>query len=292
MALARGRVRRTHAVVDAARLSLAPASTMDPTARFTTLVQGPEPAIPLDHVALLVAAHARPGARHRPLDRPPRRDRGALLGPFVRAGSSIISSRPRSSPATTTTTTTRATRSSTRSIDRRLGIPITLGIVAIETGRRIGVPIVGIGMPGHFLVRDAHVARAATPIRSTAGCSTATAAARCSPRRKVPPTFSRRAARAGRDAGDRGPAARQPEGHLSGAARPPQPRLGARSCASEVPGRAARRTARAGVGARGRRPVHRSGRGARPARRARQASGRRRASSRIRLAAPRGCGQG
>ena len=34
---------------------------MDPTARFTTLVQGPEPAIPLDQLVLFVAAHARPG---------------------------------------------------------------------------------------------------------------------------------------------------------------------------------------------------------------------------------------
>jgi regulator of sirC expression with transglutaminase-like and TPR domain len=38
---------------------------------------------------------------------------------------------------------------------RRLGIPITLSVVAIEVGRRSGAPLVGIGMPGHFLVRDA-----------------------------------------------------------------------------------------------------------------------------------------
>lgn len=36
---------------------------------------------------------------------------------------------------------------------RRLGIPITLSLVYIETGRRLGVPLVGVGMPGHFLVR-------------------------------------------------------------------------------------------------------------------------------------------
>lgn len=34
-----------------------------------------------------------------------------------------------------------------------LGIPITLGICAMEVGRRLEVPIVGIGLPGHFLVR-------------------------------------------------------------------------------------------------------------------------------------------
>lgn len=39
--------------------------------------------------------------------------------------------------------------------DRRLGIPITLGVVAMEIGSRVGVPITGIGMPGHFLCATA-----------------------------------------------------------------------------------------------------------------------------------------
>ena len=38
-------------------------------------------------------------------------------------------------------------------IERRLGIPITLSLLCIEVGRRAEVPVVGIGMPGHFLVR-------------------------------------------------------------------------------------------------------------------------------------------
>jgi regulator of sirC expression with transglutaminase-like and TPR domain len=37
---------------------------------------------------------------------------------------------------------------------RRRGLPITLAVVMIEVGRRIGVPLDGVGMPGHFLVRD------------------------------------------------------------------------------------------------------------------------------------------
>ncbi len=37
---------------------------------------------------------------------------------------------------------------------RRTGMPITLAVVTMETGRRLGVDLVGIGMPGHFLVRD------------------------------------------------------------------------------------------------------------------------------------------
>ena len=36
---------------------------------------------------------------------------------------------------------------------RRVGIPITLSLVYIEVGKRLGVPIVGVGMPGHFLIR-------------------------------------------------------------------------------------------------------------------------------------------
>ncbi len=38
-------------------------------------------------------------------------------------------------------------------IDRRLGIPITLSVVCLEVGRRAGVSLEGISMPGHFLVR-------------------------------------------------------------------------------------------------------------------------------------------
>lgn len=38
-------------------------------------------------------------------------------------------------------------------LSRRRGIPITLAIVTIEVGRRIGVPMHGISFPGHFLAR-------------------------------------------------------------------------------------------------------------------------------------------
>lgn len=35
---------------------------------------------------------------------------------------------------------------------RRKGIPITLALVYLTIGRRVGVPLVGIGMPMHFLI--------------------------------------------------------------------------------------------------------------------------------------------
>ena len=38
---------------------------------------------------------------------------------------------------------------------RRTGIPISLSAVAVELGRRRGVGLVGVGMPGHFLLRSA-----------------------------------------------------------------------------------------------------------------------------------------
>lgn len=38
-------------------------------------------------------------------------------------------------------------------IDRRIGIPITLSLVYLEVAKRINFPMVGIGMPGHFLIR-------------------------------------------------------------------------------------------------------------------------------------------
>lgn len=38
-------------------------------------------------------------------------------------------------------------------LDRRLGIPITLSLVYLEVARRVGFPLAGTGMPGHFLLK-------------------------------------------------------------------------------------------------------------------------------------------
>ncbi len=37
-------------------------------------------------------------------------------------------------------------------LDRLVGIPISLGLVYTEVGRRAGLPLAGVGFPGHFLV--------------------------------------------------------------------------------------------------------------------------------------------
>jgi regulator of sirC expression with transglutaminase-like and TPR domain len=36
-------------------------------------------------------------------------------------------------------------------LDRRVGIPISLSLVLIEVGRRLDLPMEGIGLPGHFI---------------------------------------------------------------------------------------------------------------------------------------------
>jgi regulator of sirC expression with transglutaminase-like and TPR domain len=38
-------------------------------------------------------------------------------------------------------------------IDRKTGIPITLSVLYMEVGRRVGLPLEGVSFPGHFLVR-------------------------------------------------------------------------------------------------------------------------------------------
>jgi regulator of sirC expression with transglutaminase-like and TPR domain len=126
---------------------------MDATARFAQLVSRPAASVPLDEAALLVAAHAYPGldvARQvRRLDllaeRCPKPTLDALVTYlFVDlgfAGDGRDYYDPRNSYLNDV-------------LDRRTGIPITLAVLAMEVGRRLGVPVAGVGMPGHFLLRD------------------------------------------------------------------------------------------------------------------------------------------
>jgi regulator of sirC expression with transglutaminase-like and TPR domain len=39
-----------------------------------------------------------------------------------------------------------------RVLDRKLGIPITLSVLVMEVGRRVGLRVHGVGLPGHFVV--------------------------------------------------------------------------------------------------------------------------------------------
>lgn len=37
-------------------------------------------------------------------------------------------------------------------LDRRLGIPISLSAIYLEIGQQLGLPVAGVGLPGHFIV--------------------------------------------------------------------------------------------------------------------------------------------
>ena len=125
---------------------------MDPTIRFATLVQGPPEELALDEAALLIAAHARPSldvaAELRLLDR-----LAAGIGDrtldewrrhlFVDLGFSGNVARyydPSNSFLD-------------RVVRRRRGLPITLSVLGMEVGRRVGLRLEGVGMPGHFMLR-------------------------------------------------------------------------------------------------------------------------------------------
>ena len=132
---------------------------MDPTIRFTDLVQGPEDELPLDEAALLIAAHGHPGldvdAELAKLDElaagvTERTLYGWRRHLFVDLGFAGNVKRYYD-PANSFLDDV---------LRRRKGLPITLSVLGMEVGRRIGVHLEGVGMPGHFLLRhgpDAYV---------------------------------------------------------------------------------------------------------------------------------------
>jgi regulator of sirC expression with transglutaminase-like and TPR domain len=132
--------------------------TDSPTQRFVSAISVPEPEVPLDEAALLIAAHADPamdvGVQLARLDAVAERvplataeSVAALLFDEIGLrGNEDDYTDPRNSFLD-------------QVLDRRLGIPISLAVVMMEVGRRAGVVIEGIGMPGHFLVRSGGVLR-------------------------------------------------------------------------------------------------------------------------------------
>ena len=98
--------------------------------------------------------------------RPPRRPRPPTARAVVRRDHRHALRHRPASPVTPTTTTTRATRCCTRCWPAHVGMPITLSVVAIEVGKRLDVPIVGVGLPGHFVVRDKQSGDVRRPVRS------------------------------------------------------------------------------------------------------------------------------
>jgi regulator of sirC expression with transglutaminase-like and TPR domain len=127
---------------------------MDATARFAALVARPPGDVPLDEAALVLAQHARPQ-----LD--VERALGALDDLASRSHATGFAEvrehlfvvegfrgavEHYADPANSFLD---------RVLERRVGIPITLSVLMVAVGARVGVGVVPVGMPGHFLVRDA-----------------------------------------------------------------------------------------------------------------------------------------
>src|SRR3954447_2577528 len=126
---------------------------MEATERFATAIGAPAAEVRLDVAAFCIAAHAHPGLDVdtwcERLDElaaacaEPSFDglRAHLFEQERFAGNIDDYADPENSFLDSVLT-------------RRTGIPITLSVVMIEVGRRLGIPIAGVGMPGHFLVKD------------------------------------------------------------------------------------------------------------------------------------------
>ncbi len=72
-------------------------------------------------------------------------------------------------------------------LDRRTGIPLTLSVLYMEIGRRIGLPLEGVSFPGHFLVRAAIARRPCwCSIRSPGGMPLSETDLRARLRRVIP----------------------------------------------------------------------------------------------------------
>ncbi|MBV9660271.1 MAG: transglutaminase family protein [Acidimicrobiales bacterium] len=126
---------------------------MDVPGRWAELMRLPEARVPLDEAALLISARANPAldvyeqlARLDELagrvNAPDTSELCQLL--FGRLG--LRGNRDRYDDPDNSYLD--------QVLDRRLGIPISLSVVLIEVGRRCGVELQAVGMPGHFLVRD------------------------------------------------------------------------------------------------------------------------------------------
>jgi regulator of sirC expression with transglutaminase-like and TPR domain len=130
-------------------------------ADFVQMLQRPDPAIELARAALLVAAESDPGldveGELRRLD-----GWGAELASRIDPAWNNLQKLARLRSLVFDDLGFRGDRedyfSPSNSLlhevfKRRLGIPLTLSIVFLELGWRVGIPLEGVGFPGHFLVR-------------------------------------------------------------------------------------------------------------------------------------------
>jgi regulator of sirC expression with transglutaminase-like and TPR domain len=121
---------------------------MDPTDRFVEVVRHPSPDVHLDLAAGLIGVSFEPeidvddvvrGLDQLATECQPTFDSILHLFQHHLTGNTSDYGDPRNSYLH-------------HVLHRGLGIPITLSVCAIEIGRRLEVPVRGIGLPGHFLV--------------------------------------------------------------------------------------------------------------------------------------------
>ncbi len=128
---------------------------MEHLSRWRELMTHPELEIPLDEAALLVAAHADPNldvaAQLNRLDQ-----LAAQLGPADVDTLCFFLFETLGVRGDVETYDDPQNSFIDKVLDRRVGIPISISVLLMEIGRRCGVELSGVGMPGHFLVRDPH----------------------------------------------------------------------------------------------------------------------------------------
>jgi regulator of sirC expression with transglutaminase-like and TPR domain len=130
-------------------------------ADFVQMIQRPEPAIDLARTALLVAAESDPNVdvdgELRTLETWAEELRGRLdpewnnLQKLARLRSFLFDDLGFRGDRTDYFSPSNSLLHEV--LKRRLGIPLTLSIVFMELGWRVGIPFEGVGFPGHFLVR-------------------------------------------------------------------------------------------------------------------------------------------
>ena len=136
-------------------------SAADARARFAAAVAGADETIDLAEAALLIAAETYPaldiGRYVRVLD-----DLAAAAQPVVRDIAAGADRARRLVEFLTVDARFRGNQTDYYDrrnsflndvLDRRTGIPITLAVVYMQVARRLDVPMVGVGFPGHFLVK-------------------------------------------------------------------------------------------------------------------------------------------
>lgn len=114
---------------------------------FAQLAAAPDP--PLDELCLAIVAE------FRPVDAPAALARLDALGDEVgEAGGDLVEVLATRHAFTGDRAQYDAPENSMldRVLERRRGLPILLSVLYAEVGRRAGLPFVGVGLPGHFVV--------------------------------------------------------------------------------------------------------------------------------------------